>query len=261
MKMYEALSPAERDLLDIENFKKKKNKKLARRWNNLLKLLNSIDGKHDFFLTLIYPSWYSADEIIDRIRDDINNFGDRFRYHYKGGWAIYSIEFKHSVKIHIHIIGKLKNGFRSLSKQRCRFENRVYQWWARFVGSDDERLSNVKFVDTKKGRDAFKGYLRKAGKTLNFRILSKLVEGKLKYTHGMINRKFMPRASKEFFQIPDDVFDKHIRPFLIEDANKAGKLKNKFHQQNLRSKDYGFHILKQRKAIEKILKKYRVGAK
>ena len=237
---------------------RKKNKKINRPWNKLLSLLNSIRGNPDFFVTLIYPNHYSLDEIIDRIRDDINRFGNRFRYHHKDGWAIYSIEFKHGVNIHIHIIGKLRHGYRSSRQKRHQFEAMVYGWWARTLGLGDDHLSKVDFINTSERGDACKGYLRKADKKKYFWVLSEQVEGRLKYTFGTINKKNIPRSSRGVFQVPDDVFNKRIRPLLIRDADRPGNSKRKRHKNNLRSKGYGFHVLKHRKAIERILKKYRV---
>ena len=232
----------------------KKYRKIRIRHQSLLKLLYSLIKKPDWFLTLIYPNSFPTDVIIDQIKNDINKLNNRLRDTYKRCWFVYSIEHVHKFDIHLHLIGKLdcKKKKPNLKNQK-KFRLNVYKWWAKIVGSDEEKLSHVLYLKNNKKSDRCTGYLVKSEKKINLGFLIEKF-GK-QYTHGVINRKNLPKAKPLKIKISNKDFNKYIRPALLKDANKVKCRDTSFHKSKLEKNYSGYHILNQPKKFRALLKK------
>jgi len=244
-----------------KNKKNRQSRKIRVRHNSLLKLLYSLSKKPNWFLTLVYPKSFSSDDIIDQIKNDINKFGCRLRDTYKKCWFIYSIEHSPNSNIHVHLIGRLDYNKKNTNvKNKKIFKSKAYQWWARIVDSDEEHLSDTRYLKTTKMKDKRIGYLGKFAKKLELKWL--IEKFPKQYTHGVINRRNLPKAKPLTMKFSDKEFDKYIRQALLEDANKIKSREGSFHKQKLKENNSGYHIANQPKNLRRIFRKiYKGGMK
>ena len=231
-------------------------KKIQRRWLSLLKLIYGLSGNADWFITLVYPqNNISTDDIVDRIKNDINKFSNRIRNNYKNSWFVYSIEYSPKSNIHVHLIGRLgRKKIKPNSKAKRKFERQVKKWWASIVNSKKSELSHIRYLKSTKMSDKRKGYLVKFIKRLHLKIL--IEKFGTQYTHGVINRKNLPKAKPIKFEFSEKDFNKYIRPALIKEANEIKSRKTSFHKSKLKTNDSGYHILSHPKEFEALLKKH-----
>lgn len=227
--------------------------KVQRRRNNLIKLLYGLrDGyqyRATWFISLIYPDYFSDEQIAPRIKADIDRLSKRLIYSYPDGWFIYSIEWKRLSGIHFHLVGRK-------GKKRPNLKPNIEKWWLKIVEYKDPHLVESTYLKTLDDSNTRYGYLTKREKMKGLAKLIKILGNS--YTHGVINRKNLPISDHKKVILSGKEFKKFKRYFYNEikkRERKMGKKSQSIQKAKLLYAETGFHIAHNKKIFEELLRK------
>ncbi len=225
--------------------------KMIRRRNGFIKLLYSLKKRPLWFITLIYPSFIKKNALACRINKDINCLGTALRRLYPKCWFIYTIESSIKSPLHIHLVGRT-------GTEKPELKKNIKKYWERILGYRKQKYQRVDYLNSPKDSDAIIGYLSARKKRIGLYKVIELIKNK--HSYGVINKKNLPVAEPEVYELNEDQFEE-LKELLLDEVKTTDLSTGKPHKSNqierILNSGSGYQVLQDDSRMIKMLKSFK----